>query len=147
MRIEILDEAEADLIEGYHFYKAQDAGLGSYFLDSLFSDIDSLLIHAGMHAVVFGYLQLKWRFGPMDAEDLRVFEAVARSGGITRASEILHTVQSNVTSRIQRLEAEGAKHLRRDFRAGGTLLNSFLTSYPFTSFPGSHGIANRPAAS
>ena len=55
MRIEILDEAEADLIEGYHFYEAQDAGLGSYFLDSLFSDIDSLLIHAGVHAVVFGY--------------------------------------------------------------------------------------------
>ena len=41
MKIEILDEAEADLIEGYHFYEAQDAGLGSYFLDSLFSDIDS----------------------------------------------------------------------------------------------------------
>ena len=55
MRIEILDEAEADLIEGYHFYERQDAGLGSYFLDSLFSDIDSLLIHAGVHAVVFGY--------------------------------------------------------------------------------------------
>ena len=51
MRIEILDEAEADLIEGYHFYEAQAAGLGSYFLDSLFSDIDSLLIHAGVHTV------------------------------------------------------------------------------------------------
>ena len=55
MRIEILDEAEVDLIEAYHFYEAQDAGLGSYFLDSLFSDIDSLLIHAGVHSVVFGY--------------------------------------------------------------------------------------------
>jgi len=53
-KIEILDEAEADLIEGYHFYEAQADGLGSYFLDSLFSDIDSLLIHAGLHAVVFG---------------------------------------------------------------------------------------------
>ena len=55
MKIEILDEAEADLIEGYHFYEAQDAGLGSYFVDSLFSDIDSLLIHAGVHEIVFGY--------------------------------------------------------------------------------------------
>jgi len=52
VKIEILDEAEADLIEGYHFYEAQADGLGSYFLDSLFSDIDSLLIHAGLHAVV-----------------------------------------------------------------------------------------------
>ncbi len=31
MRIEILDEAEADLIEGYHFYEAQETCLGSYF--------------------------------------------------------------------------------------------------------------------
>jgi hypothetical protein len=55
VKIEILDEAEADLIEGYHFYEAAGRGLGSYFLDSLFSDIDSLLIHVGVHAVVFGY--------------------------------------------------------------------------------------------
>ena len=44
MRIEILDEAESDLIEGFHFYDGQEPGLGSYFLDSLFSDIDSLLL-------------------------------------------------------------------------------------------------------
>ena len=55
MRIEILDEAAADLIEGFHFYEGQEAGLGSYFLDSLFSDIDSLLLYAGIHEVVFGY--------------------------------------------------------------------------------------------
>jgi hypothetical protein len=55
VRIEILDEAEEDLIEGYHFYETQDAGLGSYFLDSLLSDIDSLRIYAGAHAMVFGY--------------------------------------------------------------------------------------------
>jgi hypothetical protein len=35
VRIEILDEAEADLIEGFHFYEGQETGLGSYFLDSL----------------------------------------------------------------------------------------------------------------
>ena len=44
MKIEILDEAEADLIEGFHFYERQETGLGLYFLDSLFSDIDSLLL-------------------------------------------------------------------------------------------------------
>jgi LysR family transcriptional regulator, cell division regulator len=42
----------------------------------------------------------------MDAGDLRVFEAVARLGGMNRAAAELHTVQSNVTSRIQLLEAE-----------------------------------------
>jgi len=55
VKIEILDEAEADLIEGFHFYEGQDTGLGWYFLDSLFSDIDSLLLYAGTHRVVHGY--------------------------------------------------------------------------------------------
>ncbi|MBI3416145.1 MAG: type II toxin-antitoxin system RelE/ParE family toxin [Verrucomicrobia bacterium] len=54
MKIEILDDAKADLIAGYHFYEEQSSGLGSYFLDSLFSDIDSLLLYAGIHRVVFG---------------------------------------------------------------------------------------------
>src|SRR5580704_1470561 len=40
----------------------------------------------------------------MDAADLRVFEAVARLGGMSRAAEELHTVQSNVTSHIRQLE-------------------------------------------
>jgi len=51
VKIEILDEAEADLIEGFHFYEYQETGLGWYFLDSLFSDIDSLLLYAGIHNV------------------------------------------------------------------------------------------------
>jgi DNA-binding transcriptional LysR family regulator len=42
----------------------------------------------------------------MDASDLRVFEAVARYGGIGRAAKELHTVQSNVTTRIRSLEQE-----------------------------------------
>jgi len=41
----------------------------------------------------------------MDAGDLRVFEAVARLGGMSRAAAELHTVQSNVTARIRGLEA------------------------------------------
>jgi hypothetical protein len=35
MRIEILDQAVTDLIEGFHFYEDQQAGLGSYFLTNL----------------------------------------------------------------------------------------------------------------
>jgi len=55
VRIEILDEAEADLVAGFHFYERQEAGLGEYFLDSLFSDIDSLLVYAGMHETIYGH--------------------------------------------------------------------------------------------
>ncbi len=42
----------------------------------------------------------------MDAADLRVFEAVARLGGMNRAASELNTVQSNVTARIRALEDE-----------------------------------------
>lgn len=42
----------------------------------------------------------------MDADDLRVFEAVARLGGMSRAAVELNTVQSNVTARVRALEAE-----------------------------------------
>jgi hypothetical protein len=40
MRIEILDKAEDDLVEGSLFYERKEAGLGAYFLESLYSDID-----------------------------------------------------------------------------------------------------------
>ncbi|MBI4523004.1 MAG: type II toxin-antitoxin system RelE/ParE family toxin [Deltaproteobacteria bacterium] len=55
MKIEILDEAQQDLIEGFQFYESRETGVGSYFLDCLFSDIDSLLLFAGIHHVVYGY--------------------------------------------------------------------------------------------
>lgn len=42
----------------------------------------------------------------MDSDDLRFFEAVARTGAIGRAANELHTVQSNVTAHIRKLEAE-----------------------------------------
>ncbi len=42
----------------------------------------------------------------MDTADLKVFEAVARTGGMNRAAAELHTVQSNVTARIRALESE-----------------------------------------
>jgi DNA-binding transcriptional LysR family regulator len=42
----------------------------------------------------------------MDLGDLRIFAAVAREGGITRAAERLHRVQSNITTRVRQLEQE-----------------------------------------
>jgi plasmid stabilization system protein ParE len=54
MRLRILESAKDDLIDGYYFYERQAGGLGTYFLDSLFSDIDSLTLYAGVHRQVFG---------------------------------------------------------------------------------------------
>jgi DNA-binding transcriptional LysR family regulator len=42
----------------------------------------------------------------MDLSALRIFRAVAREGGVTRAAERLHRVQSNVTTRVRQLEDE-----------------------------------------
>ncbi|MFA6970613.1 MAG: type II toxin-antitoxin system RelE/ParE family toxin [Gallionella sp.] len=58
MRIKILSVAEDDLEEGYRFYESQADDLGSYFLDTLYSDIDSLAYFAGVHRVVLGYHRL-----------------------------------------------------------------------------------------
>jgi len=55
VKIKILDEAQDDLIQGFRFYEGREAGLGAYFLDCLFSDIDSLLIYGGIHQVIYGY--------------------------------------------------------------------------------------------
>jgi hypothetical protein len=55
MRLEILAEAQADLIAGYRFYEVRAPGLGGYFLDSLFADIDSLRLDAGVHRVVLDF--------------------------------------------------------------------------------------------
>jgi plasmid stabilization system protein ParE len=49
VKIEILDQAVQDLIEGFHFYEDQQPGLGSYFLTNLYADIESLQLYAGIH--------------------------------------------------------------------------------------------------
>lgn len=55
MKIRILSAALHDLSDGRSFYEKQGEGLGDYFFDSLFSDIDSLALYAGIHPKFFGY--------------------------------------------------------------------------------------------
>lgn len=64
MKIQLLRSAQQDLIDGYRFYEKQSEGLGPYFLDTLYSDIDSLVVNAGIHPVYFGkyYRLLSKRF-------------------------------------------------------------------------------------
>jgi plasmid stabilization system protein ParE len=58
MKLRILPSAVQDLDRGREFYARQSDNLGDYFLDSLFSDIDSLELYAGVHAKFFGYHRL-----------------------------------------------------------------------------------------
>jgi hypothetical protein len=54
VKIVIQSSALADLADGFDFYERMEAGLGGYFLDSLYSDIDSLQLYAGIHMIHFG---------------------------------------------------------------------------------------------
>ncbi|MFM8330706.1 MAG: type II toxin-antitoxin system RelE/ParE family toxin [Candidatus Methylumidiphilus sp.] len=58
MKIEILSAAIDDIAEGRRFYDRQESGVGDYFFDSLFADIDSLALYAGIHSVHFGFYRL-----------------------------------------------------------------------------------------
>ena len=58
MTLVILPAAREDLADGFSFYERQAQGLGACFLESLFSDIDSLRLYAGIHRKVFGYHRL-----------------------------------------------------------------------------------------
>jgi len=53
----------------------------------------------------------------MELIELEIFKAVAEQGGITRAAAALHRVQSNVTTRVKRLEERlGARLFHRQGR-------------------------------
>ncbi len=59
----ILREAADDLNDGRAFYDRSGPGVGDYFWDSLFADIESLVIYAGVHCIVHGlYRMLARRF-------------------------------------------------------------------------------------
>jgi hypothetical protein len=76
--IEISDDAQEDLLEGFEFYEGQLAGVGFHFLNSLFSDIDSLTVTGGIHPLVDEYHRALSRRFPfaiyysVDGERVRV---------------------------------------------------------------------------
>lgn len=53
-----MEEAVDDLDEGEAFYNFKESGVGEYFWDSLISDIESLIIFAGIHKKKFGLYQM-----------------------------------------------------------------------------------------
>ena len=55
MRLRILPSAFGDLDRGRAFYARHGDELGDYFLDSVFADIDSLAVYAGVHMRIWGF--------------------------------------------------------------------------------------------
>lgn len=64
MKVRILRSALEDLAAGREFYDLQGEGVGSYFFDSLFAEIDSLVLYSGIHRVQFGHHRLLARRFP-----------------------------------------------------------------------------------
>ena len=78
MKIRILTSARRDLSAGRQFYDRQGEGLGEYFLDSIFADIDSLALYGGIYRKIFGFHRLLAKRFPyaiyyrLDAEGMAV---------------------------------------------------------------------------
>lgn len=63
MNVSIMPSAINDLNKGYLFYEMQQAGLGNYFQNTLFLEIDSLAYFGGIHRKSFSYyIMLSKRF-------------------------------------------------------------------------------------
>jgi plasmid stabilization system protein ParE len=58
MTPKILPSALDDLTARRDFYEAQDKGVGIYFLETVFAEIESLRLHAGIHGKKFGLQRL-----------------------------------------------------------------------------------------
>ncbi|MES2695196.1 MAG: type II toxin-antitoxin system RelE/ParE family toxin [Verrucomicrobiota bacterium] len=77
MKIRVSRSADRDLLAGFRFYERQSPGVGHYFLDSLFADIDSLMLHAGVHRKIDGFYRLLSRRFPF-AIYYKIDEGVVR---------------------------------------------------------------------
>jgi len=95
MKIKVLSLAIQDIDAGRQFYEQQQQGLGIYFLDTLFSDIDSLLLYAGIHQQFFGYYRaLSKRFPyaiyyQLNAETIQVWRVLDYRQNPARISSAL----------------------------------------------------------
>ncbi len=58
MKIQVLTSAYNDLLKGRQFYENQSDNLGDYFFDTLFADIDSLILYSEIHPKYFGYYRM-----------------------------------------------------------------------------------------
>ena len=63
MTVVVLEDAAEDMESGRRFYESHEPGIGDYFIESILSDLSSLVLYSGMHPVHFGlYRMLSKRF-------------------------------------------------------------------------------------
>jgi hypothetical protein len=64
MTVVVLEDAAADLEAGRRFYESREQGVGDYFMESLLSDLESLVLYAGIHRRHFGFHRMLSRRFP-----------------------------------------------------------------------------------
>lgn len=63
MQVELRTDARNDIFDAASFYATQREGLGDEFIDSVFADLDTLELQAGVHPIVNGcHRKLTTRF-------------------------------------------------------------------------------------
>jgi len=66
MMVVVLEDAAEDIELGRRFYQSCEAGVGDYFTESILSDLESLVLFAGIHPFYFGFhrmLSKRFPFG------------------------------------------------------------------------------------
>ncbi|MBM3878914.1 MAG: type II toxin-antitoxin system RelE/ParE family toxin [Verrucomicrobia bacterium] len=66
MTVVILEDAAEDMEAGRRFYESRELGIGDYFVESILSDLGSLVLYAGVHRVHLGFhrmLSKRFPFG------------------------------------------------------------------------------------
>ncbi len=49
MTVVVLEDAAADIEAGRQFYETREQGVGDYFVESILSDLGSLVLYGGIH--------------------------------------------------------------------------------------------------
>ena len=64
MTLVILEDAAEDMESGKRFYELREPGIGDYFIESILSDLNSLVLYAGIHPHHFGFHRMLSRRFP-----------------------------------------------------------------------------------
>ena len=64
MTVVILEHAAEDMEAGRQFYESRESGVADYFVETILSDLDSLVLYAGIHRLHWGFHRMLSRRFP-----------------------------------------------------------------------------------
>lgn len=118
MKIELLEDAQQDLINGFRFYERQSPGLGNRFLDTVFSEMDSLRFRAETLGREYGFFRLHTERFPFavyylfEGDGIRISAVLDRRRGPRLVSEDRVRRGEKVSFRAIRLSFDHLASLR-----------------------------------